>query len=262
MILNAVVAATALFAILPGIVVFLASFTGGHSLAFPPDGLSLQWYAALLANKTFLPALATSLTLATVTAVGATAIASLAAVALIRHPGRFASSIEAMLLSPMAVPHVIIGIGMLQIYSYMALRADLMTLTMGHLIITIPFALRLLIASLSGLDRRVEMAAASLGASPVKAFFTVVLPQMKVGIVGSLIATFILSFDDVALTIFLVQPGYITVPIRLFSEAENNPTPAIHAASVVLLVASWIGIIAIDRIVGFEKVVFAGRAGH
>ncbi len=247
------------FALLPGLVVFLASFSAGHSLAFPPRGLTLHWYGVIFSDPDFRSALLTSATLAAVTSIGAVAIAALAALAIVRYRNPVTTAIEALLLSPMVVPHVVIGIGALQIYIIYGLRADLTTLTAGHLIVTVPFALRLLLASLAGLDRRVEMAAASLGASPFTIFHSIVLPQMKMGLIGALIAAFILSFDDVSLTIFLVQPGYTTIPILLFNQAENNPSPAIHAASVILLLASWAAIFLIDRLMGFERLAFTGR---
>lgn len=247
------------FALLPGLVVLLASLSAGQSLAFPPRGFTLHWYGVILSDPDFRAALLTSATLAAVTSVTAVAIAAPAALAIVRYRNPITTAIEAMLLSPMVVPHVVIGIGILQIYIIYGLRADLTTLTVGHLIVTVPFALRLLLASLAGLDRRVEMAAASLGASPFSVFHSIVLPQMKMGLAGALIAAFILSFDDVSLTIFLVQPGYTTIPILLFNQAENNPSPAIHAASVILLLASWAAIFLIDRLMGFERLAFSGR---
>ena len=248
-----------IFALLPGMIVFLASFSAGNSLAFPPREFTLHWYGVILGDPEFSSALLMSVMLAGVTSVVATAITLLAALAISRYRTPTTVLIEAFLLSPMVVPHVVIGIGILQIYIIYGLRADLMTLTTGHLIVTIPFALRLLLASIAGLDRRVEMAAASLGAPPFTIFRSVVLPQMKMGIAGALVAAFILSFDDVSLTIFLVQPGYTTIPILLFNQAENNPGPAIHAASVILLLASWIAIFLIDRLMGFERLAFASR---
>jgi putative spermidine/putrescine transport system permease protein len=253
------VAAAVLFAAMPGVIVVLASLTAGQSLAFPPQGLSLRWYETIFADADFRDALVTSLTLAAVTSVLAVGMAALAALAIVRYRSRATALIEAMLLSPLAVPHIVIGIGILQLYGTFGLRADLMTLTIGHLIITIPFALRMLITSLAGMDREIEHAAASLGATPRAVLFQVILPQMKVGLIGAAICVFILSFDDVALTVFLVQPGYTTVPIMLFSMAENQVLPSIHAASVILLLASWIGVFLIDRLIGFERFLFPGR---
>ncbi len=244
------------FATLPGVIVVLASLTAGQSLAFPPQGLSLRWYEVIFADPDFRDALLTSLTLATITSLLAVSLSALAAISIVRYRSRATALIEAMLLSPLAVPHIVIGIGILQLYGYFGLRADLLTLTLGHLIITIPFALRMLITSLAGMDRQIEHAAASLGATPRAILFQVILPQMKMGLLGAAISVFILSFDDVALTVFLVQPGYTTVPIMLFGMAENQVLPSIHAASVILLLASWLGVILIDRLIGFDRFLF------
>jgi putative spermidine/putrescine transport system permease protein len=259
MINRALVIAAAVFAVLPGALVLLASLTAGASMAFPPQGLSLRWYVELFSNSDFLDALWISLIVALATSITAIALALPAAFALVRHRFFGSAVVEAVLLSPLAVPHVVIGIGILQLYSHLAVRADIVSLTVGHLVITIPFATRMLIASLSGLDRRLEHAAASLGAPPFAVFRTVVLPQLKMATFGALVAAFIISFDDLALTIFLVQPGYATVPVLLFGQAENNPSPAIHAASVLLLVASWIGLLLLDRLVGLERLLLHGQ---
>lgn len=253
MISRTLVIAAALFAVLPGAVVLLASLTAGASMAFPPQGLSLRWYVELFSSPDVLDALWVSLVVAFATSIVAVALAIPAAFALVRHRFRGSAVVEAILLSPLAVPHVVVGIGILQVYSQLAVRADFLSLTIGHLIITIPFATRMLIASLSGLDRRTEHAAASLGAPPARVFRTIVLPQLKVATFGALVAAFIISFDDLALTVFLVQPGYATVPVLLFGQAENNPSPAIHAASVLLLVASWLALLALDRLIGLER---------
>jgi len=229
-------------------------------MAFPPQGLSFRWYRELLASPDFLEALTISAEVALATSLLAVLLSLPAAFAIVRFRLPGASFVEAALLSPLAVPHVVIGIGILQIYSQIGIRTDLATLTLGHLIITVPFALRMLIASLSGLDLRTEQAAASLGAPPRQVLLTIVLPQLKVGLLGALVAAFIISFDDLALTVFLAQPGFATVPILLFSEAENNPGPMIHAASVILLLASWAALFTIDRLVGLERLMLGKGA--
>lgn len=249
----------ALFALTPGLIVLLASLTAGNSLAFPPQGLSLKWFGVLFAGPEFLRALATSAILATLTSAIAILIALPAAFAISRQKFNGATIIEGALLSPLAVPHLVLGISILQLYSYFGIRSNLVSLLLGHLILIVPFALRLIISSLAGLDRRIERAAASLGANKWTIVRTVVFPQIRVGLLGAFAAGFILSFDEVSLTIFLVQPGYTTVPVLLFAQAENDPRPTIHAASVILLLTSWFVIFVIDRVVGLESVILPGR---
>ena len=243
------------FALLPNLVVLAASLTSGTNFGFPPQGLSIRWYAALFSDGDFIDAMATSFSLAAITSVVAAIVALLGAFGVVRYRVRGSSLIEGFVLSPLAIPHVIIGIGVLQLYNQLRLQTDLITLSLGHLVITIPFALRMLIASLRGLDRRIEYAAQSLGARPTAIVLGVVLPQMKFGILGALVSVFILSFDDLALTIFLVQPGYSTIPILLFNRAENGANPSILAASAFLLVLTWLAVFLLDRIMSFEKLV-------
>jgi putative spermidine/putrescine transport system permease protein len=256
---RAISVGTAVFSLLPGVVVLLASLTAGNSLAFPPQGLSLKWYFVLFSATDFGDSLVVSAILALLASVLAIMVAAPAAFAIVRYRFRGATAIEALLLSPLAVPHLVLGISMLQIYSYLGLRSNLVTLLLGHLLITVPFVLRLLIASLSGLDRRIEQAAASLGASPRSILLGVIFPQMRLSIVGAFLTAYILSFDEVSMTIFLVQPGYTTMPVLLFAFAESDPRPIIHAASVLLLVATWATVFVIDRFVGVERIILPGR---
>jgi putative spermidine/putrescine transport system permease protein len=213
----------------------------------------------LFSGREFLAALATSAILAALASAVAILIALPATFAIVRNKFLGATAVEAALLSPLAVPHLVLGISILQLYSYFGIRSNLVSLLLGHLILIVPFALRLIISSLAGLDRRIEQAAASLGASPWAVVRLVVFPQIRIGLIGAFLAGFILSFDEVSLTIFLVQPGYTTVPVLLFAQAENDPRPTIHAASVVLLITSWVVIFIIDRVVGLESVILPGH---
>lgn len=249
----------AAFALVPGLAVFLASLTAGNALAFPPDGLSLKWYRLLFTNSDFLSALSMSTALAVVTGILAVVIAIPASIAIVRHKVPGATMVEGLLLSPLAVPHLVIGIAVLKFYNETGIRGGLVSVVVGHLLITIPFVLRMLVASLSGLALEIEHAASSLGARRAAVLFTIVLPQMKMGIIGALVAAFVLSFDDLTVTVFLVQPGYSTLPVLLFNQAENAPLPSIHAASVVLLLASGVGVLIIERLIGLERLFLGGR---
>jgi putative spermidine/putrescine transport system permease protein len=249
----------AIFSVLPGLVVLIASFTAGRSLAFPPEGLSLRWYVEFFARPDFVPAIVNSLILAALASVVAVLIALPAAFAVHRYRFAGARVIESILLSPLSVPHLVLGLSLLQLYSHLGFHANIATLLSGHLLIVVPFALRLLVASLAGLDRDIERAAASLGADRRVVLFTVILPQIRLGLLGALVAGFILSFDEVSMTTFLVRPGFTTMPVLLLSMAENNPSPLMHVASVFLLLASWIAIFAIDRAVGIENAIMPGR---
>jgi putative spermidine/putrescine transport system permease protein len=253
---------TAIFSLLPCVVVLLASLTAGNSLAFPPQGLSLKWYFELFSTTDFGDSLIVSAILALLASVLAIIVAAPAAFAIVRYRFRGATAIEAILLSPLAVPHLVLGISILQIYSYLGYRSNLFTLLLGHMLITVPFVLRLLVASLSGLDRRIEQAAASLGANPRSVLFSVIFPQMRLSIVGAFLTAYILSFDELSMTVFLVQPGYTTMPVLLFGFAEADPRPIIHAASVFLLIATWAAVFLIDRFVGVEKIILPGRQSN
>jgi putative spermidine/putrescine transport system permease protein len=256
---RAVVYCGAVFAILPSAIVLFASFTAGDALDFPPHGLSLRWYEALAQNPDFVGAAKNSLILATVTAAVAVTLGTLATLGIVRYSFPGSRALALFFLAPLGVPHVVLGLGILELYNQLDLQASLGTLLLGHLLIAVPFTLRLTMVSLAGLDRKIEFAAASLGAAPASVMRRVILPQMRLALVGATIIAFVFSFDDVSMTVFLVQPGFTTLPVELFAYAENVTTPIVESASVVLLLVSIVAMLILDRLIGIDRIL---RVGH
>jgi putative spermidine/putrescine transport system permease protein len=155
-----------LFSVIPVAVVLIGSFADQADLWFPPHGFSLTWYRAFFASATMITSVRNSIELAALTSLVAVAIGIASSVALVRFhiPGR--KAVEALLLSPLGVSPVVIGLGVLELYIALHWRSTLFTLLLGHLVITVPFTVRLCVIALDGADRSVERAAASMGASP------------------------------------------------------------------------------------------------
>jgi putative spermidine/putrescine transport system permease protein len=243
-----------LFLLAPLFIIFGASLTPGTFLSFPPQGLSLRWYAFVLDNQSFIDSFKTSLTVATVGTGLAMLIGIPVAYALVRHrsviPGWFGS----IFFLPVLVPEIVFGFSLLKSV-IVTLELSVMTaLLIGHTIIAIPYAVRVVGASLSSFDFSAEEAAISLGCSPIRTFFTVVLPNIRSGIVAAFILAFITSMNDVSVSLFLTGPGISTLPINLFTYVEQHFDPSVAAVSVLLMLLTAIVVVIVERTLGLSKV--------
>ena len=242
-----------IFLLLPIIAVVSTSFTEANYMSFPPQGFTLKWYAYALTRGEMLESLLLSLRIATITSVISTSIGTLAAFAFVRYrfPGR--QLMNALFMSPLILPGVVLGIALLQFATRIGISDSPIALILGHTIITVPYALRLVSASLVGFDRSLERAAANLGASPWHTFTKVTLPLISTGMIGAAAFTFILSYDNVTLSVFLSTPKMVTLPIRIFTWVDQVATPFVSALSAMVILGTVVLIIVVERIVGIRR---------
>ena len=222
----------------------IASFTAGGTIAFPPQGWSLRWYSAFLADPDFVESAQTSIEVAVATAVIATPIGTAAAIGLARYefPGRRA--VAAFLTLPLAIPAVVLGLAFLVLYTAMGFGGTKEGIVAGHVVLTTPFVIRLVTASFAQFDPNLERAAAGLGASPGVVLRRVTLPGLRAGIAGGALFAGILSFDEVVVALFLSGPDATTLPVRIFTTVDQSPGPVVLAAGAVL-VALALGVFAV-----------------
>ena len=253
------IAATVLLLLLPLVMTVSMSFDARDYLgAFPPPHLSLRWYEKFFSDSYLIHGLATSLQLATLTAVAATALGLSAAVALDRLPSRQAQVLMSLFLSPLIVPGVVVGFALLIFYARAGVDNTFLRLLGGHVLITFPYAVRTVFAALGGIRPSFVEVAQSLGASPTKAFWTVTFPLARTGIAAGAIFAFAFSLDDVAVSIFLSDPDRYTLPVALVSMLHANFDLTI-AAAAVLVIAGSIGLmLLLDWLAGLDRIVGAG----
>jgi putative spermidine/putrescine transport system permease protein len=176
-----------------------------------------------------------------------------------RFPGR--ETLNAFLLSPLIVPGIVAGtaiyIAFVQIELWSGLRviATLPGFVLAHVALTIPWTVRLVSASLMGVDRSIEEAAANLGARPLTTFRRVTLPMIRPGLVAAGIFSFIVSFTDLEMSLFLVGPGRSTLQIAMLQYLEWKFDPTVAAVSVVQIALIGMGLVVTDRFVKLSKVV-------
>jgi putative spermidine/putrescine transport system permease protein len=236
----------------------VALTTTGY-IAFPPVGLTLQWFARAFQDAVLLHSLILSVDLAIVSACVAVALSLLASFAIERQrfPGR--DLLETLFAGPQMVPQIILVLGLLIVYHKAGLSGTFLGLLLSHVVIALPFAFRTLLASVATLDRRLEWSASILGASRPVVLWRVIFPQMKTGIIAAFVFTFMISFTNFTMALFLAAVGKTTLPVEMFNRFYvAGMTPAIPALSFLLGVLGVAIFIAADRTVGVYKYLGGG----
>ncbi|GLS21771.1 ABC transporter permease [Labrys miyagiensis] len=247
------------FLIVPLLVAGLLAFDARDYLGpLPPPSLSLHWFEKLFSQDYVVAGLSTSLQIAILATLVNVVIGTAAAVGLDRGDFRGKGLIMAAFLSPLIVPAVVTGFALLLFLSKIGVINGFPRLLAGHIIITLPYALRATLASLVGRDKRLTEAALILGATERQAFWSVTLPLIRTGIVTGAVFTFAISMDDVAVSLFLTDPTTYTLPVALVSNMRASFDLTIAAAAVLLVGITAILIIVLERLVGFDRLIGQG----
>jgi len=247
--------------VLPQIIVIITSIDPSPAAIFPPKGISFEWYLNAFTRHAFREALAISVIVASIAAVLSTTIGTMAAVFIVRRRFRGRELLIAALQLPMLIPEVMLGLGFLILFSRAGMTASLFNIGLAHVLITLPYAMRVVMANLQTVSVSVEEAAHVLGAGPVKSFVSVTLPIIRSGVVAALIFSFIVSFDNFTLTAFLVKSRG-TLPIEIYAYIRTESDPTIAAISTLLILVSIAGILAIERVMGIDKFSHAGGSAR
>lgn len=238
---------------IPLVVVFMISFNPGNELIFPPKGFSLRWYFNIFRHPSFLSSFQFSVILGVVATAASLVIGLSGALVLTRRKFRGAETISGLLMSPLVVPQVVIGIGFLSLFSMTRIYHSIPSLLALHVIITLPYTLRVLIANLSRCPVSMEEAAMVLGAGKYRAFLETTLRMIKPGIVVSAIFAFVTSFDNFTASQFLVWDR-ATLPIEIYAYITKENDPTVAAVSSVLILMTVGLVILMERWVGLETV--------
>jgi spermidine/putrescine transport system permease protein len=235
-----------LFLYAPIVVLLVFSFNRSPIPAFPLSGFTLRWYREFLHNSSMRGALETSVIVATMSSVVAVALGILASIALARRGFRSKGLVTALLLSPLVIPFVVLGIALLLLFHVLGVQPSLLTVTTGHVVITLPYTILVLLPRLQQIDRALPEAAYDLGAGPFTTFRCVTLPLILPAVVSAFLIAFTTSFDEYALTSFLIGTR-LTFPIFLYSALRfPSQLPQVIAVAVVVLCVSLVVIIAAE----------------
>ena len=247
--------------LLPVVFVAWTAFYDSRFLTFPPPGYTGQWFGAALQREAFLNGFVTSVKVGLMASAAGVVIGTAASLVLQRGRVRGANLIQTFLLSPLMVPNIVLGIALYLFFLWVAdhagidLSAGIAGLTLAHTLLTLPWTIRLVSANLVGLDRSIEEAAMNLGASPVRTFFLVTLPQLRAGMIAATLFSFIVSFENLEISLFLAGPGASTFPIALMQYLEFNMDPTGAAASTLQVVLIATLLVITDRYIKLSRVV-------
>ena len=245
-VMGAFFALVVVFLYAPIVILLIFSFNNSELPTFPLSGFTLHWYHQFLTNADLKGALETSAVVAALSSVGAVLLGVLASVALAGKRFAAKAAVSALLLSPLVIPYVVFGISLLLFFHAAGIPRSILTVAIGHIVISLPYTILVLVPRLDQIDVALEEAAADLGASPLQTFRLIVLPLILPAVVSAFLIAFTTSFDEYALASFVVGTR-ITFPVYLYSALRfPSQLPQVIAVAVVVMVLSLIVVVSAE----------------
>ena len=238
------------FLVGPLVIVFGAALSDTTFLTFPPQGLSLRWFQNIFEIDAFRRTILTSLQVAVLATLVALLIGIPASYAMARYRIQLPRWLSTLFVLPVLVPELVLGFSLLKNLAFQFNAPIFLSLVIGHTILILPYVIRVISASLASFDFSIEEAAISLGSPPLKTFFTVLLPNVRSGVIAAFILAFITSVNDVSISIFLTGPGISTLPIQLLAHMEQFFDPTVASVSVMLMVLTVAVMAIVERTLG------------
>ena len=242
-----------LLLVIPTLIVIPMSFSDSQYLEFPPSKWSLRWYHEYLESAKWMRATVTSLQIGTLTMLVATPIGTAAAYALFVSGHKLARMVFMFLITPMIVPVILIAIGAFYVFGQVGLNNTISGIVLAHTALAIPLVMIVITSALRNYDLNQERVARSLGASRLKAFFLITLPQIKFSVMTSALLAFLTSFDEVIISIFISGGVNATITKHMFSALRDYIDPTIAAISTILVIVSTILLLATQYISSREQ---------
>lgn len=245
--------------VFPSLLVVISSFNASDFLTFPPQGWSLRWYSAMVRNWEIRQSALLSLKVAILVVVLDVVIGVPAAFPLVRSRFRGRDFLMTFILSPLMLPGIVIGIGLLFFYMLMGLALSFPLLVISHVVVTLPFVISMTSARLSTLDVTYEEAALNLGASQVQKFVHIVLPQLWPGAAAGAAFAFLLSFDNFTVSLFTASDRLRPLPIVLFYLLRYDINPMVGAVSSLEIALALLVLLVGSRLLGLARIAQLGR---
>ena len=248
-----VTAGVLVFVLAPLAVAVAISFSEAPFATFPPQGFTLDWYAQVLADPDFIEAATFSITLALSVTAASLALGIPAALALTRMAVPGSAAIQALLLSPLVFPVLITGLALLQFYSARHMQDARINLFFAHTLITLPYVMRTVTASLLLVDRSLEEAARTLGASAPATFRRITLPQIAPGVAAGALFAFMVSLDNYPISMWLADGQATPLPILLYKNISRVFDPSVAAMASLMILIGAAAVIALEKLVGLRR---------
>ena len=247
------------FMLAPLLIVCIVAFTPENTLTIPTTRFSLRWFKAVFAHPDFITSFWNSLWLALASATLATLLAVPAGLAITRYNFGGRDALNALFLSPLIIPHLVLGVALLRLFSLTGASGSFGWLVLAHVVVVTPYVLRLVVAASSGADLSCEQAARSLGASDLIVFWRITLPMILPGVSGGWLLAFINSFDEVTMSIFITAPSTVTLPVRMYMYATESIDPLMAAASALMVGFTAAVMVLLDRLYGLDKILVGSK---
>jgi spermidine/putrescine transport system permease protein len=244
--LRAFFALVVVFLYAPIAILLIFSFNNSDLPAFPLSGFTLHWYHQFLTNADLRGALETSAIIAALSSIGAVVLGVLASIALVRRRFVGKAAVSALLLSPLVIPYVVFGVSLLLLFHRVGIPRSILTVVIGHIVISLPYTILVLVPRLEQIDVSLEEAAYDLGASRLRTFRSITLPLILPAVLSAFLIAFTTSFDEYAVASFVVGPR-ATFPIFLYSALRfPSQLPQVIAVAVVVIVVSLVVVVAAE----------------
>ena len=226
---------TSVFLLAPIAFTVALSFGSSQWLIFPPPSWTTQWYHQLFADHDWLDATWASLKIATMVSVLSVVLGFFTSMALVRGRFRGKALLRAFFLTPMIMPVVVLAVALYALFLRVGLTGTLLGFVLGHLVIALPFSIIAISNSLESFDFALEDAARICGANDWTVRWRVTLPSIRLGLGAAALFSFLISWDEVVLSIFMATPGVQTLPVRIWAAMRQDLSPVIAAASTLLI---------------------------
>ncbi len=228
------------FLFIPIIAMVLFSFNDSR-LTAQWQGFTTKWYHELFGKSGIWTAFYNSVLVAVVVTILSALLGTATAMAMSRYDFRGKSAFEGYLYVPIIIPEITEALSILLLYMWVGIPLSILTVVVGHLTFTIPFAAIVIRSRLAGYDRSYEEAAQSLGADELQTFFRVTLPLIAPGVIAGSLLAFTLSYDDFVKTAFTRGPGVEMLPTTIYNLArKGGVTPELNALATIALSVSLV----------------------
>jgi putative spermidine/putrescine transport system permease protein len=238
--LLAITVLTAAFLLLPILFIAALSFGSSQWLIFPPPGWTLKWYGDLFADPRWLESAWTSLRIASIVTVLSVLLGLLTSFGLVRGTFMFRDALKALFLTPMILPVVILAVALYAFFLRVGLAGTMAGFVISHLVLALPFSILSISNALEGFDKSIEDAAVLCGASPLEARIRITLPAISHGLFSAAVFSFLTSWDEVVVAIFMSSPTLQTLPVKVWTTLRQDLTPVVAAASTLLILLTVI----------------------
>lgn len=246
----ALLTAVFLFLLLPVIFAVIISINPSDLYAFPPDGFTLQWYEQVFARRTWISSFIVSFQYSVLATLIAIVLSTAAAYAIGRFDFRYRNVLDAATFLPLMIPQIILGLALLLFLKNFGLVGNLWGLSLALAVYATPFATRSILTTMYNFDRSIEEAAMNLGADEIQTFLKITFPALLPGLLTAAIFSFVVSYSNLQIAVFLQGAGMTPIPVRIFAQMQFGASPVIAAVATINIFIVLLAIVIVERLFG------------